>query len=130
VKIAHSPIILDNTKIVINHFFLVKKFISMYFVFYFNRLAFSYLRDYQKAVSCYKKACELDPENQGYQRNYQLTLNNLHTNPGPPPSPPPPPPPSQSPNDPIIATPNLMETAARIMNDNPEVSTVYAIVFY
>ncbi|XP_060856461.1 small glutamine-rich tetratricopeptide repeat-containing protein alpha-like [Metopolophium dirhodum] len=87
-------------------------------------LAFSYLRDYQKAVSCYKKACELDPENQGYQRNYQLTLNNLHTNPGPPPSPPPPPPPSQSPNDPITATPNLMETAARIMNDNPEVTTV------
>ncbi|XP_001952444.1 small glutamine-rich tetratricopeptide repeat-containing protein alpha [Acyrthosiphon pisum] len=83
-------------------------------------LAFSYLKDYKKAVSCYKKACELDPENQGYQRNYQLTLNNLLTNPGPPPSTPP----SQSPNDPITATPNIMETAARIMNDNPEVSTV------
>jgi len=37
--------------------------------------------------------------------------------------------PSQSSNDPITATPNLMETAARIMTDNPEVSSVYAIIF-
>ncbi|XP_025198197.1 small glutamine-rich tetratricopeptide repeat-containing protein alpha [Melanaphis sacchari] len=80
-------------------------------------LAFSYMKDYHKAVSCYKKACELDPENQGYQRNYQLTLNNLQqTNSGTQ---------SQMPNDPpTMATPNLMETAARIMSDNPEVSSV------
>ncbi|XP_015371446.1 PREDICTED: small glutamine-rich tetratricopeptide repeat-containing protein alpha [Diuraphis noxia] len=78
-------------------------------------LAFSYLKDYDKAASCYKKACELDPDNQGYQRNYQLTLNNLQTVSGTP---------SQSPNDPITATPNLMETAARIMTDNPDVSSV------
>lgn len=109
----------------------------MYFVFHFNRLAFSYLKDYHKAVSCYKKACELDPDNQGYQRNYQLTLNNLQTVSGSPFPPPPfgvpfppPPPPAQMLHDPITATPNLMETAARIMTDNPEVSSVYAIIFY
>ncbi|KAL5237349.1 hypothetical protein ACI65C_004759 [Semiaphis heraclei] len=79
-------------------------------------LAFSYMKDYEKAASCYKKACELDPDNEGYQRNYQLTLNNLQTVSGAPP---------QSPNDPpITANPNLMETAARIMTDNPEVSSV------
>ncbi|XP_022166700.1 small glutamine-rich tetratricopeptide repeat-containing protein alpha [Myzus persicae] len=94
-------------------------------------LAFSYLKDYHKAVSCYKKACELDPDNQGYQRNYQLTLNNLQTVSGSPFPPPPfgvpfppPPPPAQMLHDPITATPNLMETAARIMTDNPEVSSV------
>jgi small glutamine-rich tetratricopeptide repeat-containing protein alpha len=78
-------------------------------------LAFTHLKDYHKAVSCYKKACELDPDNQGYQRNYQLTLNNLQTISGPPQPPP---------IDPLTATPNLMETAARIMTDNPEVSSV------
>lgn len=97
--------------------------LSMNFFFYFNRLAFSYLKDYQRASACYKKACELDPDNQGYQRNYQLTLNNLQTISGPPPS--------QSSNDcPLTASPNLMETAARIMTDNPDVSSVYAIIFY
>lgn len=93
----------------------------MYYVFYFYRLAFSYLKDYQKASSCYKKACELDPSNQGYQRNYQLSLTNLQTNSGTS---------QQSPIDPsILGNPNLMETAARMMTENPEVSSVYAIVF-
>ncbi|KAE9535197.1 hypothetical protein AGLY_007930 [Aphis glycines] len=81
-------------------------------------LAFSYLKDYQKASSCYKKACELDPSNQGYQRNYQLSLNNLQTNSGTS---------QQSPIDPsssILGNPNLMETAARMMTENPEVSSV------
>lgn len=96
--------------------------LSMNFLFYFNRLAFSYLKDYQSASVCYKKACELDPDNEGYQRNYQLTMNNLQTISGSP---------SQSSNDfPLTSSSNLMETAARIMTDNPDVSTVYAIIFY
>lgn len=82
-------------------------------------LAFSYLKDYHKAVSCYKKACELDPENSGYQRNYQLTLSNLQSNAGSP---------SQSQNESTTESPNLMETAARLMTD-PEVSSVYVIIF-
>ncbi|XP_025421759.1 small glutamine-rich tetratricopeptide repeat-containing protein alpha-like isoform X2 [Sipha flava] len=83
-------------------------------------LAFTCLKDYQKAVSCYKKACELDPENLGYQRNYQLTLNNLQTVTE-----------QEIPQDDsspttansAMGSPNLMETAARLMND-PEVNTV------
>ncbi|VVC38400.1 Tetratricopeptide repeat,Tetratricopeptide repeat 1,SGTA, homodimerisation domain,Tetratricopeptide [Cinara cedri] len=74
-------------------------------------LAFSYLKDYHKAVTCYKKACDLDPGNIGYQRNYQLTLNNLQTNPG-----------SGGPGSQNGAS-NIMETAARLMND-ADVSSV------
>lgn len=83
-------------------------------------LAFSYLKDYHKAVACYKKACELDPENAGYQRNYQLTLNNLQSVPGQQSQP--------QGNESGTVPPNLMETAARLMTD-PEVSSVYAISF-
>lgn len=72
------------------------------------------MKDYHKAVSCYKKACELDPQNMGYQRNYQLTLSNLQAMAGQPSQP-------QPGNSP--GTPNLMETAARLMTD-PDVSTV------
>lgn len=79
------------------------------------RLAFSYLKDYHKAVSCYKKACELDPQNVGYQRNYQLTLSNLEAmSSGQQ---------SQPQDESATAPPNLMATAARLMND-PEVSSV------
>jgi len=78
------------------------------------------MKNYDKAASCYKKACELDPDNQGYKRNYQITLSNLQKVSGSPP---------QSPNEPITATTNLMETAARIMTDNPEVSSVYVLIF-
>lgn len=85
----------------------------MYLIF---SLAFTYLKDYHKAVSCYKKACDLDPDNVGYQRNYQLTLNNLQTTPGP------------SGPDLQNGTQNIMETAARLMND-PDVSSVYVIFF-
>lgn len=78
-------------------------------------MAFSYLKDYHKAVSCYKKACELDPDNIGYRRNYQLTLNNLHSSCGP----------DAMPHDESAGPPpNLVETAARLMTD-PEVSSVY-----
>lgn len=93
----------------------------MYFLFYFIRLAFSYLKDYHKALSCYKKACELDPDNVGYQRNYRLTLNNLQEASGPT---------SQSLNDPITVTPNLRETAASIITDMPEVPSEYATILY
>lgn len=79
-------------------------------------LAFSYLKDYHKAVSCYKKACELDPGNVGYQRNYQLTLNNLEKISGSQ---------SQAQNESATA-PNIMETASRLMSD-PEVSSMYVI---
>lgn len=89
----------------------------MKYLLFFFRLAFSYLKDYHKAVSCYKKACELDPDNVGYRRNYQLTLNSLHSNC----------PPeghlqdeNTSTNPPI----NLAESAARLMSD-PTVSSVY-----
>lgn len=84
-------------------------------------MAFSYLKDYHKAVSCYKKACELDPENVGYRRNYQLTLNNLQSMSGQ----------QQSPTITVetpTAPPNLMETAARLMT-NPDVSSVYEFYF-
>lgn len=80
-------------------------------------MAFSYLKDYHKAVACYKKACELDPENLGYRRNYQLTMHNLQTVHGQPQQQ------SQPPNETAAAPPNLMETAARLMTD-PEVSSV------
>ncbi|XP_050426135.1 small glutamine-rich tetratricopeptide repeat-containing protein beta-like [Adelges cooleyi] len=77
-------------------------------------LAFSQTNDFQKAASCYKKALELDPENVGYQRNYQLTLNNMQSNSG-----------NQQPNaaDFNIQAPDLIETATRLMSD-PEVSSV------
>lgn len=88
-------------------------------IFMFS-LAFSYMKDYHKAVSCYKKACELDPENAGYRRNYQLTLDNLQSLPGQQTQP-------QS-SESGAVPPNLMETAARLMTD-PEVSSVYAIIF-
>lgn len=80
------------------------------------RLAFSYLKDYHKAVSCYKKACELDPQNIGYQRNYQLTLSNLQSMSSGQ---------ASQPQDETAnaVPPNLMATAARLMND-PEVSSV------
>jgi tetratricopeptide (TPR) repeat protein len=93
-------------------------------IYLFFSLAFTCLKDYQKAVSCYKKACELDPENLGYQRNYQLTLNNLQTVTE-----------QEIPQDDsspttansAMGSPNLMETAARLMND-PEVNTVFVIL--
>lgn len=90
-------------------------------IFKFFRLAFSCLKDYHKAVSCYKKACELDPENVGYRRNYQLTLNNLQSMSEQQQS---------QPNniDTSTVPPNLMETAARLMT-NPDVSSVYAFHF-
>lgn len=81
-------------------------------------MAFSYLKDYQKAASCYKKACELDPENSGYRRNYQLTLHNLETISGTE---------SHTVNENTLP-PNLMETASRLMRD-PEVSSMYIIYF-
>ncbi|XP_050528861.1 small glutamine-rich tetratricopeptide repeat-containing protein alpha-like [Daktulosphaira vitifoliae] len=74
-------------------------------------LAYSHMKNFQKAASCYKKAMELDPDNVGYQRNYQLTLNNLQGNQ------------QQNNNDANTQPPNLMETAARLMSD-PEVSSV------
>lgn len=93
-------------------------YITLNTIIYFFSLAFTYLKDYSKAVSCYKKACELDPENSGYRRNYQLTLNNL--NEGNEPS-------VEIPSDDTATeTPNLMETAARLMTD-PDVSSVFVI---
>lgn len=91
----------------------------------FFSLAFTCLKDYRKAVSCYKKACDLDPENIGYQRNYQLTLSNLKAvtteqdecaacpacTPQPIPAP---------------TSSQIMQTAASLMHD-PEVSSVFVI---
>jgi len=75
------------------------------------------MKDYAKAASCYKKACELDPSNVGYRRNYDLTVSNIHRmNTQSVPVPPPNMPPGAVP-------PNFMETAARLMTD-PEVSSV------
>lgn len=78
-------------------------------------MAFSYLKDYQKAVSCYKKACELDPGNPGYQRNYEITLDSLHNERHQQ---------SQPQNQSSIGgEQHLMESATRFMN-NPEVTSV------
>lgn len=79
-------------------------------------MAFSYLKDFHKASSCYKKACELEPDNVGYRKNLQLTLNNLKS-------------PSESESQPVNETTlpsNLMDTATRLMRD-PEVSSMYVI---
>lgn len=62
-------------------------------------------------MSCYKKACELDPDNAGYQRNYQLAVSNMETGGANPPEEPP--------------SHTLIQTAARIMTENPDVSIVY-----
>lgn len=77
-------------------------------------MAFSYIKDYHKATSCYKKACDLDPDNVGYQRNYNLALNSLQNE-------------LQQQSQPqiesMVGQQNLIETAAQFIND-PEVSSV------
>lgn len=72
------------------------------------------MKDYHKAISCYKKACDLDPDNAGYQRNYNLALNSLQNELQQQ---------SEPQIDPIVGQQNLMETAAQFITD-PEVSSV------
>jgi len=72
------------------------------------------MKDYHKAASCYKKACDLDPGNIGYRRNYELTVNNLQRINS-----------QQEPEDEV--RPHFMTTASRLIND-PEITSVYAII--
>jgi len=74
------------------------------------------MKDYHKAASCYKKACELDPGNVGYRRNYELTVNNLHRQHE-----------QEHHDDAAEAPTQFMATANRLIND-PEVTSVYAII--
>jgi len=90
--------------------YLIQFFI---YLFIFFSLAFSYLKDYERAASCYKQACDLEPNNVGYQNNYQLTLNHLQNPAGI--------------SNINLNTPHFMATAARLMS-NPEVSSVYVSV--
>lgn len=41
------------------------------------RLAYSHLEDFHKALSCFEKACKLDPRDESYRINYQYALNSL-----------------------------------------------------
>lgn len=81
------------------------------------------MKDYHKAVSCYKKACELDPNNLGYRRNYHLTLNNLKELTEQQQRQ------QQSQGESASMPPNFIDTAARLMTD-PEVSSVYVLTLY
>lgn len=38
------------------------------------RLAFTYLKDYQRAAFYYKSAYDINPNNMGYRKNFILTL--------------------------------------------------------
>ena len=70
------------------------------------------MNDFGRAVVCYKKACELEPSNINYRRNYQLTLQNLLTQ-------------IVNPRSEInSASRNLMHTASSLIA-NPDVTSVY-----
>lgn len=82
------------------------------------------MKDYHKAATCYKKACDLDPNNMGYLRNYHLTLKNLKemTDEQERQQ-------QQSQGESASMPPNFIDTAARLMTD-PEVSSVYVLAQY
>lgn len=84
---------------------------------YFFSLAFTYMKDFHKAAACYKKACELEPENEGYRKNYELTMNNLARSATQ----------GHSANEPGVVPIPFMDTASRMIN-NPEITSMYAII--
>ena len=50
----------------------------MYHLFVsFFRIAYTALEDHESAIECYRKALELDPGNQSYQNNLEISEQKL-----------------------------------------------------
>ena len=47
---------------------------SFYFI---SRIAYTALDDHESAIECYRKALELDPGNQSYQNNLEISEQKL-----------------------------------------------------
>ena len=43
----------------------------------YHRIAFTALNDHESARECYRKALELDPDNQSYQNNLEIAEQKL-----------------------------------------------------
>lgn len=48
---------------------------------FFFRLAYSSLNDHQQAKECYKKAVELEPDNESYKGNLAIAEEKLQSEP-------------------------------------------------